>query len=168
MDARRMNEDEEYDLLEDTFKDFDELEGLLEHVGNDPADPDAVGFLLPLRGHVGHLGLRSVGSLVRSSQVKYVVLHLCNCSHLLFTNLFRFIGSDYLCLILKCLLYLHLHAYESLFLRCHIPCWWLKLSSLQGPVYMYKYLYSTVHTISNCLTVFDWWCNISLSVYVLL
>ncbi|XP_027238176.2 uncharacterized protein [Penaeus vannamei] len=48
---------EEY--VQDTSDDEeDELTGLLETVGEDPADPDAVAFLLPLRGRVGGLGIK--------------------------------------------------------------------------------------------------------------
>lgn len=51
---------EEY--VQDTSDDEeDELTGLLETVGEDPADPDAVAFLLPLRGRVGGLGIKLVG-----------------------------------------------------------------------------------------------------------
>ncbi|KAG0711585.1 hypothetical protein GWK47_020322 [Chionoecetes opilio] len=47
------------DLLEDS----DEVKGLLESIGEDPSDPNAIAFLLPLRGHVGDLGLRFGRSL---------------------------------------------------------------------------------------------------------
>ncbi|XP_045135070.1 uncharacterized protein LOC123518356 [Portunus trituberculatus] len=43
---------------DDSLGTSDELQGLLESVGEDPTDPDAVAFLLPLRGHVGGLGMR--------------------------------------------------------------------------------------------------------------
>ncbi|XP_063873079.1 uncharacterized protein LOC135107311 isoform X1 [Scylla paramamosain] len=42
----------------DSLGTSDELRGLLESVGEEPTDPDAVAFLLPLRGHVGDLGMR--------------------------------------------------------------------------------------------------------------
>ena len=43
---------------DDSLGTSDELKGLLESVGEDPTDPNAVAFLLPLRGHVGSLGMR--------------------------------------------------------------------------------------------------------------
>ncbi|XP_053630463.2 uncharacterized protein [Cherax quadricarinatus] len=43
--------------LSDPLEYSDELEGLMDTVGSDPADPDAVAFLLPLRGHTGNLGI---------------------------------------------------------------------------------------------------------------
>ncbi|KAG0697538.1 hypothetical protein GWK47_026297 [Chionoecetes opilio] len=51
--------DENDDLLEDS----DEVKGLLKNIGEDPTDPNAIAFLLPLRGHVGDLGLRFGRSL---------------------------------------------------------------------------------------------------------
>ncbi|MPC26646.1 hypothetical protein E2C01_019792 [Portunus trituberculatus] len=66
----------EYDMLlavdtakaeaqnDDSLGTSDELQGLLESVGEDPTDPDAVAFLLPLRGHVGGLGMRDAQVLV--------------------------------------------------------------------------------------------------------
>nr|XP_045607337.1 uncharacterized protein LOC123763985 [Procambarus clarkii] len=45
------------EAVADPLEYSDELEGLMDTVGSDPADPDAVAFLLPLRGHTGNLGI---------------------------------------------------------------------------------------------------------------
>ncbi|XP_071539881.1 uncharacterized protein [Panulirus ornatus] len=51
-------------VTEDLLEYSDELEALLDNVGEDPADPNAVAFLLPLRGHGGSLGI-SYGSRLK-------------------------------------------------------------------------------------------------------
>ncbi|XP_047483511.1 uncharacterized protein LOC125035278 [Penaeus chinensis] len=53
-----LKEDPEEFVQDAADDEEDELTGLLETVGEDPADPDAVAFLLPLRGRVGGLGIK--------------------------------------------------------------------------------------------------------------
>ena len=45
------------EVNDNIFGDSDEVKSLLENIGEDPTDPNGVAFLLPLRGHVGNLGM---------------------------------------------------------------------------------------------------------------